>query len=220
MYDPEERRPWRRRKYQVAAAGVTATLGAAALAGYLLLQHDTETPPNVSTGLADRPSEPHPSAAASSGAPPAPTSASASPAATASAAATVSAAVPTRSPAGKPPVPTKRAATAPAVPVQVSASGSLAKDRRYIRVYSARGDASGEREMQWVADEGHPVGSARCTQTFKVNAQDTPRERPTMVLCWRITAAKSVYVISVDIEKRPSDQAAVAALDRAWHAMG
>jgi hypothetical protein len=103
--------------------------------------------------------------------------------------------------------------------MSISTTGSLEKDRHYIRVYSARGDASGQREMKWAVG-GYPVGDAKCTRTFHISDPPGPQERPTMLLCWRITAAKSVYVFSVDVRHPPSDQEALAALHQTWAKMG
>jgi hypothetical protein len=102
--------------------------------------------------------------------------------------------------------------------VSVSTLGSLQHDRHYMKVYTARGDASGERELQW-AVKPYPVGNAQCTRTLKVNDHAEAKERTTMIMCWRLSSRKSVYVISVDVRQPPTEQEAMAALNGAWDKM-
>jgi hypothetical protein len=100
--------------------------------------------------------------------------------------------------------------------VEVATKGSVAKDRRTLKVVSAREDLTGQRELAWVADGGEPVGSSRCTQTFRFSGGTTAAERPTLLVCWRTSAEKSVYTVAVDLDGRPSKQASVAEIDKTW----
>jgi hypothetical protein len=134
---------------------------------------------------------------------------------------------PTGSPAAPPPAVPKAAGAAPHVETQkeavanvtVTMSGSINKDKHTLKVVSAHGDLTGQRELAWAADAGHAVGAARCTQNFRINPQSKAGIRPTMLLCWRTSATKSVYTLAVDIVRKPSERASVAKLNAIWNAM-
>jgi hypothetical protein len=190
------RRPWQRRRYQVAAgAGLVAVLAAGALAARSAGQ--TGEPAETTYGRA---------------------LASTSP--------LVSLGVPSPSPMPSPtesPIPTIRPlAPRPALTVSpsVSNSGTLAKDHHTLRVVTARADLTGQRELAWAADAGRQVGTSRCTQNFRFSTDTPPRVRPTMMLCWRTSATKTVYAIVVDIDKRPSERETVQIINRVWAQMG
>ena len=100
--------------------------------------------------------------------------------------------------------------------VTVQESGSVRKDGRSLRVMSARSDLTGQRELAWVAGKGERVGTARCSQNFQLSNSVKPKVRPTLLVCWRTSATKSVYTVSVDVKRPPSKQASVAAIDEAW----
>jgi hypothetical protein len=105
------------------------------------------------------------------------------------------------------------------VRVAISASGTLAKNKRTFKVVSAHGDLTGQRELRWVADAGRAVGDARCTQNFRLNPQSKATVKPTLLICWRLSPTKSVFTVLVDLNQKPSAKASVAALDKAWRAM-
>jgi hypothetical protein len=89
-----------------------------------------------------------------------------------------------------------------------------------MRIMTAKGDLSGQREMLWAADGGKPVGDARCTQKFHFSANGEAAVRPTMLLCWRTSAARSVVVLSIAKQGRPSQAASVAMIGRQWDSLG
>lgn len=89
---------------------------------------------------------------------------------------------------------------------------------RMMRVSSARLDLTGYRELAWVRD-GKRHGDATCTQKITVSPDVPPRERPTLLICWRTSAKKSVYTVAVDFKKRPPVAASIAELEKAWAAM-
>ncbi len=95
-------------------------------------------------------------------------------------------------------------------------SGSLAEMGWTMKVVSARQDLTGQRELLYVADPGEVVGDARCTQKVTASPDVPPQVRPTLLLCWRLSAKKSVYTVLIDMKKRPSRQKSVAAIDEAW----
>jgi hypothetical protein len=206
---------WRRRKYQMAVAvGVAAALGTT---GVLVTRHMGEgrakTASKAGAGLVPMPGAAQPSEATAATA--APGTAPSSPGATAGAAGEPAPGLPAQQPPpAVKPAPAKTGTDTPAV--TVTNSGSLPKEHHTLRVVSALADLSGQRELAWAADSGHPVGSASCTQKFRFNADSPAGERPTMLLCWRTSANKSVYTIAVDLDRRPSEQASIAVIDRTW----
>jgi hypothetical protein len=106
------------------------------------------------------------------------------------------------------------------VTATMTTSGSMPKLHHTMRVVSARANLTGQRELAWAADTGHPVGDARCTQNFQFTASSAPRVRPTLLLCWRIGGTRTVYTVAVDVDHRPSETASVATIDRVWAGMG
>ena len=104
-------------------------------------------------------------------------------------------------------------------PVSVRNTGSL-QSGGTLRIVSARHDLTGQREQAWAADEGKKVGDARCTQNFHFSNNGTPKERPTMLLCWRTSQGKSVLTVAVVKEGRPDATKTVAALAEEWDKLG
>jgi hypothetical protein len=102
----------------------------------------------------------------------------------------------------------------------VTTSGSLPKDHHTLKVVSALDDLSGQHELAWAADSGHPVGDARCTQNFRIGPSAAAKVRPTMLLCWRTSADRSVYTVAVDLDQRPSEKASVATINEVWSKLG
>lgn len=100
-------------------------------------------------------------------------------------------------------------------PVTVTQTGSLKKGA-ILRVVSARQDLTGLKELAWAADQGAPVGDARCTQRFRFVAGAPPAEKPSLLLCWRTSATKSVYTVAVAATGRPPAATSVAAIDARW----
>jgi hypothetical protein len=106
------------------------------------------------------------------------------------------------------------------VAATVTTSGSMPLLHHTMRVVSARADLSGQRELAWAADAGHRVGDAKCTQNFRFNPDSSARVRPTLLLCWRTSATKTVYTVAVDVDHRPSEQASLALIDQVWTKLG
>ncbi|MGA5302435.1 hypothetical protein ACPCHT_21080 [Nucisporomicrobium flavum] len=98
----------------------------------------------------------------------------------------------------------------------VTTIGSLKDDKASMKVVSARLDLTGQRELALVADKGEKVGDASCTQKIRVSPDMPARVRPTMVLCWRTSAAKSVYTVTVNLNGKPSAKRSVAQIDKVW----
>ena len=181
--------PWRQRKYQIAAAAGAAALVSVGAVVALGSGGDGGRNPTAMPAGGSTATTGTPSTPGNS-AVPAPKAASGSPSV-----------APSRTVSDQ---------------IRVSNSGTIKNDRRTLRVVSAYGDLTGKRELAWVADAGHVVGAARCTQNFKFNAEARAGVRPTMLLCWRTSATKSVYVILVDLDHKPSESTAVSAINQAW----
>jgi hypothetical protein len=224
-YQPRARSSGRRRKAVIGVTGLAAVLGVGAFVITDRLSEPSSTR-DVAAISAPRP------AAATSPAPsptsPAPTpSPSASPSAT-SAAATVAEPDPevsreiiaARSRAAADGVPLLRGLTSKALDsvsdVRVTSSGSPQAVGGTLKVVSARGDLTGYQELAWVGDDGEAVGDARCSQQFRLSNDVKATKRPTLLICWHTSAAKSVYTVALSLKSPPSKRASVAAIDQAW----
>jgi hypothetical protein len=98
----------------------------------------------------------------------------------------------------------------------VTNDGSLAEGGT-MRVITAHYDLTGQRELTWAADDGEMVGNAHCTQKFHFSNNQTPTERPTMLLCWRTSADRSVVTVAVTKQGRPNKQVSAAEIDKEWN---
>jgi hypothetical protein len=85
-----------------------------------------------------------------------------------------------------------------------------------MRVVTANYDLTGQRELLWAGDWGTTVGDARCTQNFHFSNDENPRVLPTMLLCWRTSAARSVVTVAVSYHGTPARADSVAVLDGEW----
>ncbi|WP_157437396.1 hypothetical protein [Actinoplanes subtropicus] len=88
------------------------------------------------------------------------------------------------------------------------------------RMVAARGDLSGDRLMLWAADDGTPVDGARCTQRFHFSGAAPAAVRPTMMLCWRLSDSRSVVVLTITRNGRPSATESAAEIDKQWRKLG
>jgi hypothetical protein len=91
---------------------------------------------------------------------------------------------------------------------------------RTIRLVAARTDLTGKLDLAWAADTGHEAGSARCTHNTKLTASGQPRNRPTVLVCWRTSATLSVYSVIIDPKATSAvpDSDGEAAVDAGWKA--
>jgi hypothetical protein len=229
-YDEEAARRSRRRKQAVVGvAGVAAVLGGGAFfvtqamtakqaiapevaSAPLAPQDPASDSPSTAPAVAPSSAKPRGPAGSRHSASPAP-----SPSRTKTAAERIAEA---RAAAAKAGYPIERPlVTQGGGPVTVTNTGSL-QSGGTMRVISARYDVTGQREMLWAADDGRAAGNARCTQNFHFSNNKTARVRPTMLMCWRTSAAKSVVTIAVVPKGRPSSAASVAAIDAQWAKLG
>jgi hypothetical protein len=93
-------------------------------------------------------------------------------------------------------------------------------DGAQLRVVSARFDLTSRWKLLGVADAGQPVGSARCTQSFRVDGSPTPQSRPGLLLCWRTSPFKSIVVVATRAAGRPEAAVGAAVISREWANMG
>jgi hypothetical protein len=112
-----------------------------------------------------------------------------------------------------PPKPTKSVAE-----VSQQTVGSL-KEGGIVRVVSARGDLTGQRELAWVAGGVTAYKGMHCSQTFQFNSKPAEK-KDNLLLCWRATDKKSVVAIVVDPKGKPSKDKAKTALEERWNGMG
>ncbi|BAL91688.1 hypothetical protein AMIS_64680 [Actinoplanes missouriensis 431] len=106
----------------------------------------------------------------------------------------------------------------PAEDVKVTEKGSLKKGG-ILRVVTARGDLTDQRELRYVAGGVTEHRDIPCSQTFRFSTNPTPKKRDNLLMCWRTTAEKSVLAIVVDPGGHPSPDKAVDALQKAWRQM-
>ncbi|GAA0730093.1 hypothetical protein Drose_33400 [Dactylosporangium roseum] len=100
--------------------------------------------------------------------------------------------------------------------ISIRNTGSLQTDRATLRVVSGRTDLTGQRELGWVAGQGEPFGSARCTQELRLVPGGPVVTKPELLICWRTSPVKSVYTVAVSLDGHPSREISVAAIDEAW----
>ena len=101
----------------------------------------------------------------------------------------------------------------------VTNTGSLPKRPPHAAGGLGTADLTGQGQLAWAADAGHPVGNARCTQNFRFNPKRRPRNADHAALLAH-ERDKSVYIVAVDLDRRPSEQAAEATIDKVWSELG
>ncbi|MEV6635118.1 hypothetical protein AB0M54_30645 [Actinoplanes sp. NPDC051470] len=220
------RNPSRRRKQAIAgAAGLAVVLGGATVAATRWPGHQDATVAVEVAPPADVTASPSPTGSSAS-ATPKPKDASAKPTPSLSLPADAAERIAdARAAAARDGVPVKRPlpqATVAQIPddeVTVRESGSVQKDKATMRVVSARGDLTGQRELDWVADDGERFGDALCSQTITLSNMP-PERKPTLLICWRTSAKKSVYTVAVSLDGHPSRKKSVSAIDAEWKRLG
>ncbi|MEU4424075.1 hypothetical protein AB0F81_25890 [Actinoplanes sp. NPDC024001] len=109
---------------------------------------------------------------------------------------------------------------APVDDLQIANSGNIKKDRNTMRVVSARGDLTGQRELAWVDGMGEPAGNKiLCSQRIRLQNNTKAGVRKNLLLCWRLSKEKSVYTVAVDLDGNPSRRKSVNAILKRWKAM-
>jgi hypothetical protein len=100
---------------------------------------------------------------------------------------------------------------------RVSVRNERTPDGANVRLVSARYDLTGRWSLLWAADQGRPVGGARCTQNFRTDDQPAGQMRPGLLLCWRTSVGKSVVAVATG---RPQEAYSVAIINREWANLG
>ncbi|GLY06029.1 hypothetical protein [Actinoplanes sp. NBRC 101535] len=102
--------------------------------------------------------------------------------------------------------------------VKMTTKGSL-DGGGIVRVYTAHGDLTGQKELAYVAGGIKEHRDVPCSQTFKFATNPKPAKKDNMLMCWRTTATKSVVAIVVDPEGKPSRDKAVDIVEKNWRSM-
>ncbi|WP_436527525.1 hypothetical protein [Actinoplanes sp. HUAS TT8] len=89
-----------------------------------------------------------------------------------------------------------------------------------MKITTAAYDLSGRRPLNWAADQGTDVDGSKCTQKFHFSQGDPGGLRPTMLLCWRTSDKRSVAVLSVTPNGKPSIADSTATVDSEWKKLG
>jgi hypothetical protein len=109
--------------------------------------------------------------------------------------------------------------TTSAADIKVRQKGSLQKGG-IVRIVTARGDLTGQRELAWVSGGIQKYDGVPCSSTIKVSADRPAEKKANLLICWRTSEKKSVISIVVDPDGHPSAEKAVTALDEKWRSMG
>jgi hypothetical protein len=102
----------------------------------------------------------------------------------------------------------------------VTVATETGTDGSTIRVVTARYDLTGRWSPPSTGDPGYAVGDAHCTAKLTALSGGTADERPTMLMCWRLSPGKSVVTVATRPKSHPLAGASVEVLDRNWVALG
>ena len=209
------RRSRRRTQAVIGAAGLLSMLGVSGLVAYQVNDH-RDTAPAARTGAVESgATAPSTGASGKAGAPSSPT-ASGAPERPNTVAERVEAIKSTAAKTSRKvlrPLPSASAAGDVTATTSAQAGGTL-------KVVSARQDLTGYKELGWVADEGEKVGDARCSDKIRLSVDAEATEHPTLLICWRTSAHRSVYTLAVKTDGKPSAKSSVTAIDRQWARLG
>jgi hypothetical protein len=89
-----------------------------------------------------------------------------------------------------------------------------------IRITTARHDLTGQGPLAIAADEGTKIGDARCTNKIRFSTGAPAQERPTLLLCWRTSAKRSVVTMIATPGGKPAAATSVGVIDREWAKLG
>ena len=103
-----------------------------------------------------------------------------------------------------------------AVQAPVTVRNEVTPEGANVRVVSARYDLSERWKALWAADQGKLIGNVRCTKNFRSD-ESMALIRPGLMMCWRMSPAKSVIAIATG---RPQEIYGAAVVDREWASMG
>ena len=109
--------------------------------------------------------------------------------------------------------------TAAAENAKVRTTGSTAEGRT-MRIITAEGDLTGQRELGWVAGGITKMGEVSCSQTFQLANEEKPGKKPSLLVCWRTSATKSVATVAVNLRGKPSQKESVEVIGREWRKLG
>ncbi|MDI6101616.1 hypothetical protein QLQ12_23630 [Actinoplanes sp. NEAU-A12] len=111
-----------------------------------------------------------------------------------------------------------RQVTAAEAPVNIVTAKS---SNATVQIMSADHDLTGTGQLRFKGDDGSPVGDASCTRKFRFHLEKPAREQPTMLLCWRTSADRSVVALAfARRDEKPSPGETVRILDEHWSRLG
>ncbi|MFD1370340.1 hypothetical protein [Actinoplanes sichuanensis] len=65
-----------------------------------------------------------------------------------------------------------------------------------VSIMKADYDLTGKGFVRWAADQGNPVEGSRCTNRFRFAGSKSTQVKPNMMLCWRVSADRSVAAVT------------------------
>jgi hypothetical protein len=90
-----------------------------------------------------------------------------------------------------------------------------------VQVTTARRDLTGGAALVLAADRGRSVGDGvSCTDKVRFTRDAPATERPTVLVCWRTSAERSVVTMMATPNGRPSPAANVSIINREWAKLG
>ncbi|WP_045742007.1 hypothetical protein [Actinoplanes rectilineatus] len=90
-----------------------------------------------------------------------------------------------------------------------------------IRIVTAQRDLTGERDMLLAADDGQAVGGGvHCTSKVRMSTGTDTGEKPTLLLCWRTSKARSVVTMAVVPTGKPPTASSVDIIGKEWARLG
>ncbi|MFI1994351.1 hypothetical protein [Actinoplanes sp. NPDC020271] len=95
-----------------------------------------------------------------------------------------------------------------------------AKKGQTMRIITAHGDLTGQRELAWVAGGITKHGDTECTQKFKFYNEATPKTRDNLLVCWRTSTKRSVITVVAKIDGHPPVAKSLEVIEREWRKLG
>jgi hypothetical protein len=86
----------------------------------------------------------------------------------------------------------------------------------YLRITTARADLTDQKDQRMAADQGTKIGDVNCTQHFHFAANVKPKVIPNMMICWRLSARRSVVTLGVTHVGKPSPLTYASIIHREW----
>ena len=85
-----------------------------------------------------------------------------------------------------------------------------------VEVTTAKSDLTGQQTLRMAADQGEPVGRARCTKRLRFANAASVQTLPSVLLCWRVSAHRSVVTLAVAKKGSPSPGISESIINKEW----